>query len=110
MKKKEQINFPLGINYQNTCEDSINRLLFTGQVCALRTIIHDFSNGLVLKKALQPHQMLRHIDIVLRTIDDLYILLDGLVPNVEKMIIQLHKSRVLSRCFLHKLIINKEKA
>ncbi|CAF1354745.1 unnamed protein product, partial [Rotaria sp. Silwood1] len=34
---------------------------------------------------------------VLETIDDLYVLLSGLVPNIEKITIQLHRSRILSR-------------
>ncbi|CAF1429058.1 unnamed protein product [Rotaria sordida] len=33
---------------------------------------------------------------LIETIDDLYVLLDGLVPNVEKMIIQISQSRILS--------------
>ncbi|CAF3302282.1 unnamed protein product, partial [Rotaria sp. Silwood2] len=76
---------------------SINRLVFgRRRMYSLHKLIIDFSDGLELYKRLIPHKSLRYIDLVLKTIDDLYILLDGLVPNIEKMIIQLHHSRKLS--------------
>ncbi|CAF1034243.1 unnamed protein product [Rotaria sordida] len=63
---------------------------------SLQTIIVNEPDGITLFKILIPHENLRYIDIVVETIDDLYVLLDGLVPNVEKMIIQLSQPRILS--------------
>ncbi|CAF2965113.1 unnamed protein product, partial [Rotaria sp. Silwood2] len=73
----------------------INRLLFSGQMCTLHKIKIEVYDGLSLYKCLIPHQSLRHVHIILQTIDDLYILLNGLIPNVETMIVQLHQSRIL---------------
>ncbi|CAF1638658.1 unnamed protein product [Rotaria sp. Silwood1] len=64
---------------------------------SLILIIIDVPDGLVLHKTLIPNQYLKNIDLVLETIDDLYVLLSGLVPNIEKITIQLHRSRILSR-------------
>ncbi|CAF5048400.1 unnamed protein product, partial [Rotaria sp. Silwood1] len=60
------------------------------------TIIVNEFDGITLFKTLIPHENLRYIDITVETIDDLYVLLDGLVPNVEKMIIQLSQPCILS--------------
>jgi hypothetical protein len=72
-------------------------MLFDGQICSLHEFIIDMSVGLTLYKTLQPNHSLQNIDLVLETIDDLYVLLDGLVPNIEKMIIQLRQSRILCK-------------
>ncbi|CAF3712359.1 unnamed protein product [Rotaria sp. Silwood1] len=66
------------------------------QYLHITTIIVNESDGITLFKKLIPHENLRYIDITVETIDDLYVLLDGLVPNVEKMIIQLSQPRILS--------------
>ncbi|CAF1587533.1 unnamed protein product [Rotaria sp. Silwood1] len=84
------------ISYVGKNDIIINRLLFSGQMCTLHTIKIELNNGLSLYKCLIPHQSLRHVQIILRTIDDLYILLNGLIPNVETMIVQLSQSRILS--------------
>ncbi|CAF3665284.1 unnamed protein product [Rotaria sp. Silwood1] len=47
-------------------------------------------------ESLIPHQGLRHFNIILQTIDDLYALLSGLIPNNETFIVQLHQSRLSS--------------
>ncbi len=80
-----------------TYDLSIYRFLFTGRMPSLQTIIVNEPDGIILFKSLIPHENLRYIDITLETIDDLYILLDGLVPNVEKMFIQISQSRVLCK-------------
>ncbi|CAF4970351.1 unnamed protein product [Rotaria sp. Silwood1] len=67
------------------------------QMSSLQQVIIDVPDGLVLHKTLIPNQYLKNIDLVLETIDDLYVLLSGLVPNIEKITIQLHRSRILSR-------------
>ena len=77
----------------------INLLLFSGLLCTLHTIKIEQYDGLSLYNCLSPHQTLRHVHIILLTIDDLYILLNGLIPNVETMIVQLRQSRILSEYF-----------
>ncbi|CAF3546761.1 unnamed protein product [Rotaria sp. Silwood1] len=67
------------------------------QMSSLQQVIIDVPDGLVLHKTLIPNQYLKNIDLVLETIDDLYVLLSGLVPNIEKITIQLHRSRILAR-------------
>jgi hypothetical protein len=66
-------------------------------MCFINTIHIEIDHGLVLNKSLIPHENLRNVYFVLKTIDDLYILLDGLIPNVQTMIIQLCQSRIFSR-------------
>ncbi len=51
-------------------------------------------------KSLVPHQNLRNINLHLKTIDDLFILLDGLVPNIQTMIIQLCQKRILCKLII----------
>jgi hypothetical protein len=62
----------------------------------LHTIIIQPFYGLSLYKCLIPHQNLRHVNIYLQTIDDLFLLLNGLIPNVQTMIVYLRQSRILS--------------
>jgi hypothetical protein len=66
----------------------------------------EIPDGLKFSKSLKSHQILRNVNLILQTIDDLYVLLDGLVPNVQKMIIQLCQSRLLSM-YYHWVRINK---
>ncbi|CAF4225049.1 unnamed protein product [Rotaria sp. Silwood2] len=76
------------------CDQLFNELLFTGQMCTLHTVTLESLNGLSLYRYLKPHQGLRHFNIILQTIDDLYILLNGLVPNIETLMVQLRQSRL----------------
>ena len=69
--------------------------MFDGLMSFVHTIYCEMNDGLVLKNSLMSHQNLRNVNLVLQTIDDLYILLDGLVPNVQTMIIQLCQPRIL---------------
>jgi hypothetical protein len=62
--------------------------------------------GLTLFKTLLANHSLQNIDLVLETIDDLYVLLDGLLPNLEKLIIQLRQSRILCKYLIQKILIN----
>jgi len=78
-----------------TCTVSINQFLFDGQIPSIDTVYIKTNHGLILNKVWISHNNLRNIHLVLQTIDDLYILLDGLIPNVEMMIIQLCQSRIL---------------
>jgi hypothetical protein len=59
--------------------------------------------GLTLYKTLSANHSLQNIDLVLETIDDLYVLLDGLIPNIEKIIIQLRQSRILCKYSAQKI-------
>ncbi|CAF1113733.1 unnamed protein product [Rotaria sordida] len=74
----------------------IHQFLFGKRICSLHKVIIDIPDGLVLCNPLVANQYLQNIDLALETIDDLYLLLGGLLPNIEKMIIQLRRSRILS--------------
>ncbi|CAF3279040.1 unnamed protein product [Rotaria sp. Silwood2] len=84
-------------DFINETQDmSIGVLLFHGLLSALHTVHIELPNGLLLYESLSPHQTLRHVHMTLQTIDDLYILLNGLVPNVETMIVELRQARLLT--------------
>ncbi|CAM4772154.1 unnamed protein product [Rotaria magnacalcarata] len=72
------------------------RLLSSGKRRALRSVTIRKSNGFILRKALAAHEGRQYVDLVLQTIDDLFVLLGGLVPNVQTMIIKLQQSRLLT--------------
>ncbi|CAF3016374.1 unnamed protein product [Rotaria sp. Silwood2] len=92
-KTDEHLKWPVTKSY----DVSVYRFLFTRRIPSLQTIIVNEPDGITLFKTLIPHENLRYIDITVETIDDLYVLLDGLVPNVEKMIIQISQSRILCK-------------
>jgi len=71
-------------------------MLFANRLSSLHTINFQSCNGLSLYKCLKPRQNLHYINISLQTIDDLFILLNGLIPNVQTLIVQLCKPRLLS--------------
>ncbi|CAF5132909.1 unnamed protein product, partial [Rotaria sp. Silwood1] len=72
-----------------------NQLLFNEkQISSIHTINYQIYYGLLLNKSLRSHNNLRNINLILQTIDDLYILLGGLVPNVQTMIIKLYQLRI----------------
>ena len=52
------------------------------------------NNGIVLDKQLLPNHYLTHLLISLQTIDDLYVLLDGCVPNLHALRVALCQSNV----------------
>ena len=98
---REQTNtqtfFFIYIDYHVKCNKFIRELLFDGQLSTINTVSIEINFGLVLSKALICHENFRNINFFLQTIDDLYVLLDGLVPNVQTMTIQLYQSRLLSK-------------
>jgi hypothetical protein len=67
---------------------------------SLHTVTLQSFDGLSLYNSLKPHQNLRYINISLQTIDDLFILLNGLIPNVQTLIVQLCQRRILSNIIL----------
>jgi len=77
-----------------TCNVLINQLLFNGNLPSIHTICYETYNGLFLNNSLISHINLRHVHLALATIDDLYILLNGLIPNVQTLIIELCQSRI----------------
>ncbi|CAF4619718.1 unnamed protein product [Rotaria sp. Silwood1] len=82
------------MDYLKTCNILFNQLLFNEkQISSIRTINYQIYYGLLLNKSLISHDNLRNVNLVLQTIDDLYILLDGLVPNVQTMIIRVFQSK-----------------
>ncbi|CAF1319903.1 unnamed protein product [Rotaria sordida] len=79
-----------------TCNILFNQLLFNKkQISSIHTIDYKIYNGLLLSESLRFHNNLQNVNLVLQTIDDLYILLNGLVPNVQKMIIKLCQARIV---------------
>jgi hypothetical protein len=79
---------------------SINQIIFDGKMFSIQTLFLEINNGLSLNKSLISHQNLRNVNLHLQTIDDLFILLDGLIPNVQIMIIQLYKKRILCKLII----------
>ncbi|CAF3975810.1 unnamed protein product [Rotaria sordida] len=78
-KTGEHLKWPVTEIY----DVSVYRFLFTRRMSSLQTIIVNEPDGITLFKTLMPHENLR-------------ILILQLVPNVEKMIIQISQSRILS--------------
>ena len=76
---------------------TIAEFLFSRQSSSLNKVIIDVPDGFTLHRLLVPNQSITYIDLVLETIDDLYILLSELVLNVKTMIIQLRRSRILCK-------------
>ncbi|CAF3093098.1 unnamed protein product [Rotaria sp. Silwood2] len=66
------------------------------KLLSLHTIRIELLHGLALYHSLRSHKNLRHVEIILKTIDDLYILLDGLIPNVQSLIVHLTQTRILT--------------
>jgi hypothetical protein len=85
------------MDYLQKCNILINQLLFNEKISSIHTIYYQIYNGLLLNKSLISHDNLRNVNLILQTIDDLYILLDGLVPNVQTMIIKLCQPRILRK-------------
>ncbi|CAF3106713.1 unnamed protein product, partial [Rotaria sp. Silwood2] len=82
--KNNDINQGIHMDDLETCNNLFNQLLFNEkQISSIHTIDYQIYNGLLLNKLLISHDNLRNVNLVLQTIDDLYILLDGLVPNVQ---------------------------
>ncbi|CAF4375046.1 unnamed protein product [Rotaria magnacalcarata] len=79
------------------------RLLSSGKRRALRSVTIRKSNGFILRKALAAHECRQYVDLVLQTIDDLFVLLGGLVPNVQTMIIKLQQSRLLTSTLINSI-------
>lgn len=106
-KSLRSLKLNLDMDYMASCDTTIYHLLFEKQINSLQTIIIKPSYGFSLYKSLIPNQNIRHIEILLRTIDDLYVLLSGIVPNVKTIIVKLRQTRLLSK-FFHILIINHQ--
>jgi hypothetical protein len=94
------------MNYLETFNILINQLLFNEKISSIHihTIYYQIYNGILLSKSLISHDNLRNINLILQIIDDLYIVLDGIVSNVQTMIIKLYQSRILceQRTWTHK--------
>ncbi|CAF1038998.1 unnamed protein product [Adineta ricciae] len=64
------------------CNRSFTEIIYRVKMPLLHTFRCETPNGLILQKD---------------TIDDLYILLDGIAPNAETMLIKLYQPRILTR-------------
>jgi hypothetical protein len=65
----------------------------------LYLIIND---GLILSKQLPPNRNLKYLTVILQTVNDLYVLLDGLMPNLIVLNVTLCKSDIDQRFSLPK--------
>ncbi|CAF1401239.1 unnamed protein product [Adineta ricciae] len=83
-------------NQQNRYDLDLLYFIFSDQNSLLQNVVFDFPDGLILNQLLSPNRSIASIDLVLETIDDLYVLLNGLAPHVETMAIKLRRSRILS--------------
>jgi len=59
------------------------------------------NKGLILSK-LVPNQNLKYLTLRLENVNDLYVLLDGLVPNLVDLNVSLHESHMMKRFGLPK--------
>jgi hypothetical protein len=85
---------------------SIIRLLFEKEINSLEKLLIQPIDGISLCQSLIPNRNIRNINIYLQTIDDLFILLNGILPNVQIMIVRLCQKRILSKYFYFVLQIN----
>ncbi|CAF2013557.1 unnamed protein product [Rotaria magnacalcarata] len=76
------------------CDTVLSYILFIHPMSSLHTVIVEPFDGLPLYKSMAPNENLRHINITLLRIDDLYILLNGFVPNIEILSVRLCQSRL----------------
>ncbi|CAF3652660.1 unnamed protein product [Rotaria sp. Silwood1] len=81
---------------EEPCDGSIGRILFNKKLSSLNTIKIELLDGLSLYQSLISHENLRHVEIILKTIDDLCILLGRLIPNVQSLIVHLTQTRILT--------------
>ncbi|CAF1222920.1 unnamed protein product [Adineta steineri] len=86
----------IDINHLKTCNRLVNEFLFEENLVSIHTIHYEIYHGLSLTYALKRHINLRHVHLVLATVDDLYILLNGLIPNVQILIIELFQTKISS--------------
>ena len=75
-------------------------LIFDMKFAGLANITLTTNEGIILSKQLCPNTVLRRLAITLRTIDDLLVLLDGLVPNL----IELHATLCTARASREMLV------
>jgi hypothetical protein len=87
----------LEFRFEEKFDIFINRILFNNRLSTLHQIDIQSFDGLSLYKYLIPHQNLRYVNIHLHTIDDLYLLLNGLIPNIQILCVQLQQTRLLSK-------------
>ena len=76
------------------------RLIFGTKFTELIDIALMTNEGVILNKQLCPNKLLKRLTILLRTIDDLLVLLDGLVPNLTELHITLCTTRASRQILL----------
>jgi hypothetical protein len=89
------------LRYVWTIHSSIIRLLFEKEINSLEKLVIQPINGISLCQSLIPNKNIRNINIYLQTIDDLFILLNGILPNIQIMIVRLCQKRLLSKDIFH---------
>jgi len=92
------------MDYLESCNILINQFLFNNKISSIHTISYQIYNGLLLNSSLVSNENLRNINLTLQTIDDLYILLEGLVPLAQTMSITLCQARVPCKSSLKRLL------
>jgi len=88
------------MDYLESCNILMNQFLFNNKISSIHTISYEIYNGLLLNSSLISIENLRNINLTLQTIDDLYILLAGLVPLTQTMSITLCQARVPCKSIL----------
>ncbi len=88
------------MEYLESCNILMNEFLFNDKISSIHTISYQIYNGLLLNSSLVSNENLRNVNLTLQTIDDLYIVLDGLVPLAQTMSITLCQTRLPCKSIL----------
>ena len=83
--------------------EELNYLIFYRPLIILTTLELITNDGLILNKPLPPNINLKYLTISLQNVNDLYVLLDGLVPNLIVLYVTLCQSDIDHRLSLPKL-------
>lgn len=75
----------------------ITYLLFDEPIYTLKKLAIQTINGISLYRTLTPNINLNYINIYLQTLDNLFILLNGIVTNVKIMIVKICQKQLLSK-------------
>lgn len=78
----------------------LRNLIFDHGCSSLTVINFSTVDGIILDKRLHPNKYLKQMTISLQKIDDLLVLLDGLVPNIQILNVTLCKSQITKRLSL----------
>jgi len=81
---------------------NLRDLIFNNSFLMLTKLELTMNNGIILDKQLCPNEHLKQLTISLHNINDLYVLFDGLMPNLTILNVTLCQSNVCKRSSLPK--------